>query len=583
MKKRHSSKPLQAIVLIVASFISYAFAAFGSGENYKDWNYSPTSVVGLIRLDNTANRSFYKITRMNEQSTKVQQYNAAGIVTNTTVVRFFNGSLKLIAETDQWGKTYQTTKFTYLGNGIFNVTETNTGKNSYLPCKSVKYIYKNNLLAEKRYLSYSGKLCNNSDGFAITKYKRYTDKNRFSLIMEQSFYGPDSSPVMAGSYDCHKLVYQRDERGNEVAVAYFGINDEPLTNRYGGFKSKYEYDQNDNYTTSLNIGLDEEPAPNAYGVVKTTYTYKNGFIAEETRFDNKNKIVRSSSAGDGIAIIKNEYDDRGNYAQISYYDENGRPINNHSGIQKIIYQYSPLNMLVGIEYFDNNNAAATNVSGIHRYRYVRDNKGQLIQAAYFDKGNSPVENKSDHVYMIKYKYDEYGRLSSESYWHDSTTRMKRWNGYHETITKYNQDGQVNEYLYFDENGNSCKTNNGYSRKQLKYNADATENEIRIFDNNIPVMLTGAFVSKYHCIKYFYKADGRVASVEYFDINDKPTDAAISLTDEFNCHKIEFAYQGDRVIQEYCYLANNNTPAKIIDCLKNDYVSVNGVNESYKNQ
>jgi hypothetical protein len=49
---------------------------------------------------------------------------------------------------------------------------------------------------------------------------------------------------MAGSYDCHKLTYERDDRGNDVAAAYFGVNEEPLTNRYGGFNYIYAYDQN---------------------------------------------------------------------------------------------------------------------------------------------------------------------------------------------------------------------------------------------------------------------------------------------------------------------------------------------------
>ncbi|HZX59963.1 MAG TPA: hypothetical protein VFE54_14600, partial [Mucilaginibacter sp.] len=278
-------------------------------ERFKDWNYSPNEVFGLVKLESTSNRSWYKISHLDNQSTRVQEYNAAGIVTNTTILRFFNGKVKMMTSTDQFGRTYETTKYTNLGNDEFMVTTTNTGKNSYLPCKSVKYIYKNNVLSEMQYLSFAGKLCNNANGVAITRFKRYDDKDRFSLVKEQSFYGADGQPVISKSFDCHKVVYERDIRGNELSIAYFGINDEPLTNRYGGYKYRYEYDQNDNNIKHENIGLNEEATANSYGVAKVVYAYKKGFLTQETRYDGKNTIVRASDAGDGIAIVKNEYDE----------------------------------------------------------------------------------------------------------------------------------------------------------------------------------------------------------------------------------------------------------------------------------
>lgn len=583
MKKSYSQLLSRAVTFSIGFILFSAFAANANGEKYKDWDYTPTSVFGLIKLENTSNRSFYKITRIDNQSTRVQEYNAAGIVINTTVVRFFNGNLKLVTETDQWGKTYQTTKFTSLGNGVFNVTETNTGKNSLLPCKSVKYIYKNNLLVEKRYLSYTGKLCNNSYGFAIAKYKRYSDKNRFSLIMEQSFYGPDGSPVMAGSYDGHKLVYQRDERGNEISLAYFGVNDEPLTNRFGGFKYKYEYDDNDNYIKYENIGLSEEVTSNSYGVARFEYTYKNGFIATETRYNDKGRVSQTSGSGDGVAIIKNEYDDRGNLTQKSYFDENMSPMNNNSGYQKIVYKYSPSNMLTGVEYFDKNQSAASDVYGIHRYDYERDDKDRITQVAYFDKNNNAAKNNTDEVYMLKYKYDDLGRISSESYWKDAATKMQRWNGYQEYMIRYNQDGQEVEVLYFDENGNLSKTNDGYSRRLISYYPNANLAEISFFDNKTPIVTSGALVSNYHAIKYFYDSNNRRSSIEYFDDAGKPANASIAFNDKFSCHKIEFMYQGNRIVQESCYLANSDTPVKIIDCLKNNYISTMGISYGYKNQ
>jgi hypothetical protein len=567
----------------IALLLFSVLAIKASGQNYKDWDYTPHSVFGLIKLDNTTNRTYYKITRPDAQTARVKEINAAGVTVNTTVVRFFNGSLKLVSETDQWGKTYQTTRFTFMGNGVFNVTETNTGKNNNLPCKSVRYIYKNDLLAEKRYLSYAGKLCVNAYGFAVEKYKRLADKDRFSLIAEHSFYDADGNPVVATNYDCHKMVYDRDARGNELSVAYYGTNDEPLTNRFGGFKNRFTYDQYDNYITYEYIGLNDEVAPNAYGTARYEYKYKNGFIILQTRYDDKGKVTLQSAAGDGVAILKNEVDDNGNTTAVTYYDENGQPINCNSGYQKIVYKYNPANMLVSIEYFDKNQAPAIDASNIHQYKYERDEQGRVTQMAYFDKNNSPIKNKLDEVYMIKYKYDEAGRKASESYWQNAETKMLRWNGYHEYLVKYNPDGQETELTYFDDKGNLSKSNDGYSRRLIKYDANANISEIGFFDNATPIITNGALVSNYHCIRYFYDKIGRRASLEYFDDADKPANASINFTDKISCHKIEFVYQGNRIIQENCYLANSDTPVKIIDCLHNDSINTFGISYGYKNQ
>jgi len=71
----------------IALLLFAVSAIKASGQNYKDWDYTPHSVFGLIKLDNTTNRTYYKITRPDAQTTRVKEINAAGITVNTTVVR----------------------------------------------------------------------------------------------------------------------------------------------------------------------------------------------------------------------------------------------------------------------------------------------------------------------------------------------------------------------------------------------------------------------------------------------------------------------------------------------------------------
>ena len=568
------------------AFLFFAFIpAHAQKEGiFKDWNYSPTEVFGLIRLENTSNKPYYKISRIDNQSTKIQEYNASGIVENTKVIRFVNGKLNTITSSDEWGKVYEITKFTVTGPDEFMVTRRNNGKNSYLPCKGAKYIYKNKLLVEMRNISYNNKLCNNGSSVAITRYKRYDDKNRFSLLKELAFFDADNKPVISSSYDCYKVVYEYSERGNQTSIAYYGTGNEPLTNRYGGFKSKYQYDEDDKMIKSESIGLNDEVTANVFGVAKTEYEYKNGLTIKQTRFDGRNNITRASAEGDGIAIIKYEYDDNGNETKRSFYDENNSPINNNSGYHQVTYRYSSLNMLTDIEYFDKNKTPINDIHGIHRYNYIKDNKGNSTGEAYFDKSDVAVQDDHDEVYMVKYKYDESGREISRSFWKDNTTKMTRWNGYHEQISKYNEDGLVTESLYLDETGNLFTSSSGFSRLVTNYNSNAQLSERKCYNGNTPAAVTKSFVNDYHSIKYFYDNNSRVSLIEYFNTDSKPVNANISFDkDSVICHKIEFVYKGNRIIQEKCYQANNESPIRILDCLSHDYINTSGLNKGYKNQ
>src|SRR5690242_11601545 len=77
---------------------------------FKDWNYGPTGVFGIVKLDNLTERSYYKIVKTDIQTTKVYSYNAMGVQTNMVTVRFGNGKITQLARTDRWGDTYEVTK-----------------------------------------------------------------------------------------------------------------------------------------------------------------------------------------------------------------------------------------------------------------------------------------------------------------------------------------------------------------------------------------------------------------------------------------------------------------------------------------
>ncbi|HWR33193.1 MAG TPA: hypothetical protein VN451_06700, partial [Chitinophagaceae bacterium] len=138
---------------------------------FKDWNYSPTAVFGLVKLTDVSERSYYKIIKTDAQTTKVYNYNVAGLQTGMITFRFVNGKITQMARTDRWGDTYEVTKFAIAGPDQFIVTRKSSGKNSFLPCKAARYIYKTGLLTEIRYIDFNNKVVSFSDGVAIIQYK----------------------------------------------------------------------------------------------------------------------------------------------------------------------------------------------------------------------------------------------------------------------------------------------------------------------------------------------------------------------------------------------------------------------------
>src|SRR5271156_6389696 len=122
---------LFAIIVLIPFKKINAQVMITAGGKFKDWNYSQSSVFGLVKLANTDNRTYYTTSKIDLQTTIVSEHSPSGIVVNTTVVRFFNGKLKLITFTDQWGDTHETLNFKYIGNGEFTVTDTKSGVNGF--------------------------------------------------------------------------------------------------------------------------------------------------------------------------------------------------------------------------------------------------------------------------------------------------------------------------------------------------------------------------------------------------------------------------------------------------------------------
>jgi hypothetical protein len=578
-------KPFRIVILLLnlIFFSKNLFSQKIDQGNFLDFDYGAHGVYGAHRLNKTTFKEFWQLSRLNDSTAKAIQINAAGIAFTTVLVTFKNGSLSHQEEINQWGDTIRHKNFQPLGQDSFKVTHFINGINAYLPCKYAKVIYKNELLVEESLYSHNGSPKDNWLGYSIVRYKRYDDKNRFSETREASYFNAKNQPVIANRHDLHRITYEYDENTKMISEAFFGSQDEPIAIRNGDVSHcKYFYTKDGNHLRDEYYGLDGKRTLSENGISAIDYTYEKGFKVKVVRRDSLNQINRSAATGDGIAIIKWEYDDKGNQTKESYFDEQDQPINNQMGIHTETETYSPDNMLVETSFYDIHDAPALNQNKIHATHYVRNRIGRAIEEYSVGLDGKMVGNFNDQVYIVRTGYDAVGQEISYSYWQDSITPMPRWNGAYKTEYKYNEDGQLSEYNYYDRNGSLFKTADSVSTVQSFYQEDGQLYKRQfLYNGELANHETGAS-SGYAIIRFDYDNAGRTSELHFYGINHEAVDASIEINEKVNAHRIVFLYKGLRVIEQWYYKMNSNEPFLKLDCLNNDFLEATGVSIGRKN-
>jgi hypothetical protein len=514
----------------------------------------------------------------------VKQVNPSGIVINMASVTFLNGILSEVDKTDQWGETYEYLHFEGKGEDVFRVTDLVRGRNAFLPCKYALYVYKKDLLSEVQFYSFTGGLTEDKNGVAIIQYKRYDDRVRFAEREETSFFDAQHRPVRSRSAEYHKFVSQYDDHDNKISESYLGIHDEPITIQKSNVAgARFYYDDDNNLIKNEWRGSDDKVTPNINGIAAAVMEYDQGYLMKATRYDSIGHTRRALASGDGISIIKYEYDTAGNRIREAYFDETGKPINNHEGVHEIAGFFSPGNMKTRISYFDAFGRPCVDRDSINTTVFVKDDKNRVIQESNYGEDGEPLKTYTEEVFMIKSNYDNYGRNILNSYWADSNARMSNWNGCYGIATKYDDDGQPIEYLDVNANGEPFMTEGGYSSMKLVYNSDGRLGERQFLFNNQLISRKTGVTTRYSIIKYGYDQSGKENEITFWGVNREPVNATVWIGDSVAAQRIEFIYRGNRVIEQRYYKTSASEAFEVLDCLKNDFLNLSGINVGRKNE
>jgi antitoxin component YwqK of YwqJK toxin-antitoxin module len=564
--------------LVAYSFmISFAILAEGRAlayngvlgdSTFKSWYFTPTGVYGRIPLTKLTNRSYVKISRKNNGHVIVYDCNPAAVVEKTTDIEFTNGQLSLMTSTNRWNESLDTMWFKPSGVNEFFVFEKSKGHNPQSPCQALRFIFKNNLIRDIYCMMDSNKTGYNKEGVAHYSFDRYDDPKRFALIKSESYFGDIDNPVISRKSDCHKIINEFDENANLVSNALFGVNDEPVTDRNGNSRRKINYDKNDNQTEIEYFDAKGFPWNDYLGCARHAFDIKNGFIDKETFNQSDYTLTRSMRTVDSVAVIKYLRDKNGDETEKTFFDEQYLPINNPRGIHRSVYGYGSPGMLTDITFFDKDGSNATDEFGVHHYHFERNSIGQMVITTQFNSQNMPLMDFGNGAYETKLRYDNWGRMVSNSCWVNDSVKMTTRMGYHELSFAYDPAGMISRIEFYDKDGKSNSADRGYSIQLFTYNEQEQVAERKYLDGNKPVMLrdTNQSVSLFHSIQYSYDFSGRVRSLEYFDDGGMGVNSRVTLgaNYRFHPHKVEFTYGGTQIVSERLYDLNN-TALTTLDC------------------
>ena len=286
------------------------------------------------------------------------------------------------------------------------------------------------------------------------------------------------------SGDVYETRITLNEKGERIALTFYGLNGKPIENDFGivtyhwetqlngsviesrynlkgalvrnrpEFQymiTKFVFDQDNMLTAMTNLGLDgKQPTPDDSGVISTRIKYdEKGRFVEWANFDahgnpikgmtNLAKIIYKPSAyfSEEVAI---------------FMDEHGKPQNSNWGVHKIIYTFDTYGNEIERTLMDTLNLPTNSRSGlgILKSTYTSDGK-HLITSNYFDKDDKPIGFGENQVHQLRVEFDDQNRPVRSTFYDLNGNIANGWSGYATEEVLFDEQGRLTVRQYLDSN------------------------------------------------------------------------------------------------------------------------------------
>ena len=407
---------------------------------------------------------------------------------------------------DSKGKIYAPAKFGYAGVDVTYNQQGRISRVTYMDaekkrctlpnthyCYTVREYDARGNKIKFSYYDDKDKLAMTNEGVAVTCYEYDENGNEIA----RSFYNEKGKPCVLNRF-CARWEFAYDDQGNCISERYKNTDGKlMLVNGVAGYNRSF--DARGNKQNVCPIGLNGSLAVGKFdermkyddrdNVIELSYfnakgtptVCESGFHKLLMKYNSNNQCVQDEFYGTNgllcnvinknFAVIKTEFDERGNEISKEYFTSTGTRGYDHSRVHKYYNQYNKVvNKIKHQIAFgsDGKPVAADGIAPEGRVEY--DKRGNMIKLICYDgygKKTTGLHGWSEQ----RFTYDEAGMRTSLAFYSLSECPvMDKYLKYHKQVYTYNAMRLLSSVTFLGVNGKPILVEGGYSSIKYSYNS-----------------------------------------------------------------------------------------------------------------
>lgn len=305
----------------------------------------------------------------------------------------------------------------------------------------IEYRYgKTGYLTGYNYINSKGKTANDKFGHASTSMEYDADGNR----IRTSYFDKDGHPSHNGNMTSI-VENECDQYGNVTRETYRDIKGKPalrLDLCIAGIQ--YTLDGQGHRIKSTYLGTDGQPIYSNEGIMHTAIGYDaNGYVNSMAFYDSRLQPAYNRSSGNfkvsadndslgrpvettllidngqgqyqpSSIIIRQEYDRQGNCVRQSYFADGMVPRNIRQGYHAEVSTYNSIGQMEKVQFLNGAGKAIDNFSGINSILYEYTDWGSVKSVRYL-KANGENAMLDGNYHKVTYTYDASGLQTKAEY------------------------------------------------------------------------------------------------------------------------------------------------------------------------
>lgn len=469
---------------------------------------------------------------------------------------------------DSKGKIYAPAKFGYAGVDVTYNLQGRISRVTYMDaekkrctlpnthfCYTVREYDARGNKIKFSYYDDKDKLVMTNEGVAVTCYEYDENGNEIA----RSFYNEKGKPCVLNRF-CARWEFAYDDQGNCISERYKNTDGKlMLVNGVAGYNRSF--DARGNKQNGYPIGLNGSLAVGKFdermkyddrdNVIELSYfnakgiptVCESGFHKLLMKYNSNNQCVQDEFYGTNgllcnvknknFAVIKTEFDERGNEISKEYFTSTGTRGYDHSRVHKYYNQYNKVvNKIKHQIAFgsDGKPVAADGIAPEGRVEY--DKRGNMIKLICYDgygKKTTGLHGWSEQ----RITYDEAGMRTSFAFYSLSGCPvMDKYLKYHKQVYTYNAMRLLSSVTFLGVNGKPILVEGGYSSIKYSYNSQTQHIETGYYGTDG----TRTNNASGFCREVYTFRDGAEYKCEWYAASGKKLATAIKKNGQWNIQR-----------------------------------------------